>query len=315
MQREVRGIPEHLRSMEIPKIFTSKFRHIDSEKIFYTDGSRIEEATGFGIFNNNVSVSFKLQEPASVYIAELAAVHYSLSVIVTLSPNHYFLFTDSLSAIEAIRSNAACKNEPFFLGKIKQCLNVILNNSYQIPIVWVPAHCSIPGNERADILAKRGAIEGEIYERPIAFNEFYSASRQRTLASWQASWDKDDLGRWMHSIIPKISTKAWFRGLDVSRDFIRVMSRLMSNHYTLDAHLLRIGLSETNHCACGEGYPDIDHVVWTCVEYRDVRSQLLNCWRTQGRLSNVPVRDILACRDLPYMKLLYHFIKSIGVPI
>ncbi|XP_058813149.1 uncharacterized protein LOC131677379 [Topomyia yanbarensis] len=215
MQAEIRGIPDHLRSREIPKIFTSKYQHIDCLKMFYTDGSRISEATGFGIFNNNFSISLKLAEPASVYIAELAAVHYSFQIINTLPPNHYFILTDSLSTIAALRSKRIDNHDPFFLGKIRESVSNLTRKCYKFTLVWLPAHCSIAGNEKADNLAKIGALDGEIYERPIAYNEFYSASRQRTLASWQTSWDNGDMGRWLHSIIPKVSTKAWFKGLDM----------------------------------------------------------------------------------------------------
>ena len=36
--------------------------------MFYTDGSLIDVSTGFGIFNNNLTVSYKLDNPASVYV-------------------------------------------------------------------------------------------------------------------------------------------------------------------------------------------------------------------------------------------------------
>ncbi|XP_058829326.1 uncharacterized protein LOC131688808 [Topomyia yanbarensis] len=258
MQAEIRGIPDYLRSREIPKIFTSKYQHIDCLKMFYTD---------------------------------------------------------SLSTIAALRSKRIDNHDPFFLGKIRESLSNLTRKCYKFTLVWLPAHCSIAGNEKANNLAKIGALDGEIYERPIAYNEFYSASRQRTLASWQTSWDNGDMGRWLHSIIPKVSTKAWFKGLDVSRDFIRVMSRLMSNHYTLDAHLRRIGLAEGNHCACGEGYHDIEHVVWSCTEYREARSQLVDSLQVRGRSIHVPVRDILAYRDPLYMELIYHFLKTASVKI
>ena len=175
--------------------------------------------------------------------------------------NHYFIFTDSLSSIEALRSMIDVKHSPYFLGKIREHLSALSEKSFQITLAWVPSHCSIPGNEKADSLAKVGASNGEIYERPIAFNEFFAFVRQNTIISWQNSWTRGELGRWLHSIIPKVSTNPWFKGLDVGRDFICVMSRLMSNHYRFDAHLLRIGLGESGICGCGEGYHDIEHVV------------------------------------------------------
>ncbi|XP_055544311.1 uncharacterized protein LOC129729621 isoform X2 [Wyeomyia smithii] len=293
MMKETRGIPDHLRVQQIPKIFFNKYRNINCDNAFYTDGSLLNGSTGFGIFNNNFTASYNLDNPASVYVAELAAIQYTLGIIETMPTDHYFIFTDSLSSIEALRSMKDVKHSPYLLGKIREHLSALSAKSTQITLAWVPSHCSIPGNERADSLAKVGSINGDIYERPIAYNEFFGISRQKTLLSWQASWDKGELGRWLHSIIPLVSTKPWFGRLDVGRDFIRVMSRLMSNHYGLDAHLSRIGLTNSSLCVCGQGYHDIEHVVWVCTEYCGARSQLLDSLRARGIQSNVPVRDIL----------------------
>ncbi|XP_058821029.1 uncharacterized protein LOC131683210 [Topomyia yanbarensis] len=84
--------------------------------------------------------------------------------------------------------------------------------------------------------------------------------------------------------------------MDVGRDFIHVISRLMSNHYT--------GLAKSGICACGNGYHDIEHIVWACAEYCSARSQLLDPLWARGRSLNIPVRDILASRDLLYMSLI-----------
>ena len=315
MKENTLGIPEHLRMREIPKIFADRFRFVSSEKMFFTDGSNIDGSTGFGVFNENITVSYKLDDPASVYVAELAAIQYTLGIIETMPTDHYFIFTDSLSAVEALRSMKPVKHSPYFLGKIRDLLSALAVRSYRITLVWIPSHCSIPGNERADSLAKEGALNGEIHERPIDFNEFFSASRQRTLANWQTAWNESDLGRWLYSIIPKVSTNPWFKGLDVGRDFIRVMSRLMSNHYTSDAHLYRVGLAASNHCVCGDGYHDIEHIVWSCPEHRGPRSQFIDSLRARGKQPNVPIRDVLGRHDLEYMSLLYDFLKCINVPI
>ena len=100
MKEATRGIPDHLRSQVIPKNFANKYQHVDCSKMIFTDGSHLDGSTGFGVFNSNITVSHKLDDPASVYVAELAA----LGIIETLHTDHYFIFTDSLSSIEAIRS-------------------------------------------------------------------------------------------------------------------------------------------------------------------------------------------------------------------
>lgn len=207
-------------------------------------------------------------------------------MIYNMPVDHFFIFSDSLSSIEAL-----------------------------ITFVWIPSHCKIPGNEKADSLAKVGAQEGELFDRQISYDEFYKLVRQSTLSSWQNDWDNGDLGRWLHSIIPNVSSGAWFKGLDVSRDFIRVMSRLMSNHYSLDAHLHRINLVDSNICRCGNGYDDIDHAVWQCMDNYAPRERLLNTLEAQGRQPYVPIRDVLATRDLSYMHAIYVFLQMSSIRV
>ncbi|XP_055643087.1 uncharacterized protein LOC129779558 [Toxorhynchites rutilus septentrionalis] len=315
MRQKIHGIPDHLRSDSIPPIFSAEYGKVRSDKMFFTVGSFINGSTGFGIFNENSSASFKLKDPCSVYVAELGAIYYALGIIETLPIDHYFIFSDSLSSIEAIRSMKVDKRSSYFLTRIRHLLSVLVEKLFKITLAWVPSHCSIPGNEKADSLAKVGASEGTLFEMQIAYNEFFHIPRQDTLVSWQRIWSEDEFGRWLHTIIPKVSSKAWFKGLNVGRDFIRVISRLMSNHYNLNAHLYRIGLAANNLCDCGDGYHDIEHIVWSCIRFLAARSQLSRALRAKGRQSDIPVRDILGSRDPDLLLHLYLFLRNADVNV
>lgn len=315
MKQITHGIPDQLRSIIIPRIFAEKYQHVNSLKRYFTDGSRLNGSTGFGVFNENSSAFRKLQEPCSVYVAELAAINFALGMVSNMPADHFFIFSDSLSSIEALRSMKPSRHSSYFLSKIREQMNALVERSFMITFVWIPSHCKIPGNEKADALAKVGAQEGALFDRQISYDEFYKFVRQSTLSSWQNDWDTGDLGRWLHSIIPNVSSGAWFKGLDVSRDFIRVMSRLMSNHYSLDAHLHRISLVDSNICRCGNGYDDIDHAVWQCVDNYAPRERLLNTLEAQGRQPYVPIRDVLATRDLCYMHAIYVFLQMSSIRV
>ncbi|XP_055631931.1 uncharacterized protein LOC129771858 [Toxorhynchites rutilus septentrionalis] len=315
MKQDIHGYSDYQRSRIAPTIFDEKYGGINCDNMYFTDGSTINESTGFGVFKEFFSTSHSLQNPCSVYIAELAAIHWALDSVASRPVEHYYIVTDSLSSVEAIRSVRPEKHSPYFLERIREILSALSRRCYVITFIWVPSHCSIPGNERADSLAKVGAIEGDIYQRQIAFNEFYSLVRKNTIANWQRKWNEDELGRWFHSIIPKVSLKPWFKSLDLSRDFIRTFSRLMSNHCSLDALLFRFNLASSNLCVCGQGYHDIEHIVWSCEVYLIARSNLKNSLRARGRQPNVPVRDVLARLDLDYMSHIYVFLKSIDLRV
>lgn len=315
MKQEIHQIPEQCRPLIVPQIFANKYRWVSEDKMFYTDGSKIEGCTGFGVFNINQSIFHRLKDPCSVYVAEIAAILCALEIIESQPPAHYFIVTDSLSAFEAIRSMKPVKYSSYFLLRVQESLSTLATANYRITIVWVPAHCSIPGNEKADSLAKVGAMEGVDLERIITFDEYFPILRHQTLVSWQNSWDKGELGRWCHSIIPKVTKKPWFKGLDLARAFIRTISRLMSNHYALDAHLYRIGLAGNNVCSCGQGFHDIEHLVWSCQDYCAARSKLTDTLRARGRQPNVPVRDVLAIRDIPYLSAILQFLQDADLKI
>ena len=89
----------------------------------------------------------------------------------------------------------------------------------------------------------------------------------------------------------------------------------MSNHYSLDAHLQRINLVDSNICRCGNGYDDIDHAVWDCADNNAARERLLNTLEAQGRQPNVPVRDVLGTRDLCYMQSIYVFLQMSSIRV
>ena len=60
----------------------------------------------------------------------------------------------------ALKSVKAVKSPDHFVKEIVKVLSSLFEKSFRISLVWLPAHCGIPGNEQADHLAKRGAAEG-----------------------------------------------------------------------------------------------------------------------------------------------------------
>uniref|UniRef100_A0A1Q3G4W4 Putative i-11 aae n=1 Tax=Culex tarsalis TaxID=7177 RepID=A0A1Q3G4W4_CULTA len=270
---------------------------------------------GFGVFHESRQFYFKLKDPCSVYVAELAAIYCALRLIENMPPDHYFIFTDSLSSVEAIRSLKPTRESAFFLTEIRKILNNLAAQSFSISVVWVRAHCSIQGNEKADLLAKKGAACDNIFERPISLQECYGFPRHRALRIWQTQWNNDTKGRWTCSIRPKVSRKAWFKGMDLTRGFIRTMSRLMSNHYSSKAQLYRINMSDTNLCDCGQGYQDIDHLVWACPDLHDHRTKLKDTLRARGRPPEIPIRDALSFMDLDTLYSIYQFIVDSKISI
>lgn len=88
----------------------------------------------------------------------------------------------------------------------------------------------------------------------------------------------------------------------------------MSNHYRSKAHLKRIGLSDTNHCDCGEGFEDIEHVVWVCSKYEVKRQELIDSLPVLWKPPNATVHDALFSRNPNFLNPIYKFLKAIDFP-
>ena len=75
--------------------------------------------------------------------------------------NNIVILTDARSVLEALQA-----------GKLPDLLKQLLqlSNGYSLTLQWVPSHCGIPGNERADRLAREGA-ESEQPSSRLTFEE------------------------------------------------------------------------------------------------------------------------------------------------
>ncbi|GBL60194.1 hypothetical protein AVEN_11050-1, partial [Araneus ventricosus] len=145
---------------------TSKIN--DNTYDVYTDGSRINNETGFAvcIFNNNEPYKnflYKLNPTNSVFQAELAAIGFAAGWAVEHN-KQVNIHTDSQSSIEAIKS-AEPKSE--FVNSIKE---KIYSSRLLVSLPWVEAHAGNPGNELVDRQAKLATTIGQCINLPSPYS-------------------------------------------------------------------------------------------------------------------------------------------------
>jgi ribonuclease HI len=111
------------------------------------------------------------------YLAEAAAIGHAATALrenIADARDKVVIFTDAKSVLTALKSQHSSD-----LSDLSDQLEG-LNQSYQkVVIQWVPAHCQIRGNEKADKLAKQGrALQqedtGSTYE--VAYMKSYIKS-------------------------------------------------------------------------------------------------------------------------------------------
>ena len=143
-----------------------KIAQFQPDYTVYTDGSTDanQENGGAGIFihDNNNQTLLEKSEPAgqlcSSYAAEGAAFWHALTWLRNNTPHDAdkksaLVCTDSRSLHDALK-HASWKNRDYWLLKIQHELPLV---NCHITLLWIPSHCDVDGNEKADDLAKTGS--------------------------------------------------------------------------------------------------------------------------------------------------------------
>ena len=140
----------------------------------FTDGSAFKGTVNAGY---GVRIEFpdgtgdEISEPCgdlcSNFEAEVIAIKSSLERIKdqfktqSQDQSNVVIFSDSKSALEAIKNQSF--KETTIINLLLTINDFIETTNKTVTLQWIPSHCSIDGNERADTLAKLGAAK----EQPI----------------------------------------------------------------------------------------------------------------------------------------------------
>lgn len=168
----------------LPEVAIATIKNINAEITIYTDGSCSEGTTNGGaaaIITSGEPETPAVQEilkargrlHTSSYEEEKAALHLAINWILTNS-NRYqkiAICSDSQSLLQALQQ------ETCDVGELIRKLHSL---TCVTTIIWVPAHCDIPGNEIADREAKSACTMEETEPLPISYNSAKSLIKRCT---------------------------------------------------------------------------------------------------------------------------------------
>ena len=131
------------------------------------------------------------------------------------------------------------------------------SKSAHIAVQWIPAHCDVAGNERADKLAKSGS-KMEQTNHPVSYREAKTLVKRKFQNNFQQdhNYPSDDQ-------VPHLQ-----------RSQQTTIFRLRTGHCRLRAHLYRLGLSHTPDCPCETGPHTPEHILQSCPLHQETRMQL-----------------------------------------
>ena len=140
----------------------------------YCDGSVNGGKSGCGVWGRDFSIKSRLPDNSSILTCELYAIYCSISYISNFDTPALIL-TDSLSAVEALKSAHTSKHH--LILTIANAITRLPPN--QITIQWIPSHVGIPGNDKADMLAKKSHELNYITQVPFSTLDATRLATQR----------------------------------------------------------------------------------------------------------------------------------------
>ena len=154
-----------------PLIFKSQFLEIQEKyclyEQIYTDGSKDGKKVAAAAVLDGESYQFRLPNNASIFSAELKAIDLALNHINQDAYWRYIIFTDSLSAMQAIEHERT--DNPLIVNLLEKTSRICTNAD--LVFCWLPSHIGISGNGEADIAVKE-AVSLDILPFQVPFYDF-----------------------------------------------------------------------------------------------------------------------------------------------
>ncbi|MGL5072521.1 MAG: ribonuclease H family protein, partial [Aeromonas salmonicida] len=227
----------------------------------YTDGSATprEGMAGAGVYCKKFENSWAAGKNASNYDGELKAIKLALEMVRELPDKNIAIISDSKAAIQAIASKESMDCE------VRQCKVLLLrlyNESKEVVLQWIPAHCEVYGNEKADYLAKRGSKMPQVpknLSHTAVKAHFSTAIKKKVQKEW-VNKGKDKL--WQEITTGNVKQHK-------NRRIATAQFRLQTGHDLLGKHLYRIGITDSDTCSlCGSEEQNREHLM-RCQSLKD----------------------------------------------
>ncbi|XP_058810980.1 uncharacterized protein LOC131675863 [Topomyia yanbarensis] len=250
----------------------------------FTDGSKSGDEVKIGVSKIGEGLFFRLPAPCSVFSAEASAI--ALALVQKPEDRPVVVLSDSLAAISALES-----------GKYRHPFIQAIEAEYDplITICWVPGHCSIDGNEKADRLAARGRHTSRRLTRLVPTADILGQLKSGINEAFERHWR----GSTGHLQRIKGSPDRWTDRTD--RREQRVLSRLRVGHMKV-SHARAVSRVPPPTCVtCGTR--TTEHLLVNCPELADLR---------QHHKLPLSIREILG-NDPAREEILLAFLKDAGL--
>ena len=194
-----------------------------------------------------------------------------------LGDRELLILSDSQAAIRALAKQRVTSKT------VLNCINILntLAIDCKITIRWVKAHVGIEGNERADMLAKKGAATPCLTPEPVlplAYQGSRTAVRRWVSNCAAKLWRELHSCKQTKEFFPEgIDPKGKKSLLGLKRWELRNVLQIITGHGNLAQYRHKIGLAESPICPFCEIEPETSrHLVELCPVHANGRAQFLD---------------------------------------
>ncbi|XP_023209514.1 uncharacterized protein LOC111612514 [Centruroides sculpturatus] len=235
---------------------------------FYTDGSKTNTEVGASVVLADPQrvlhwqAAYSLKPHCSIAQAESYAILRALRFIKDNTDKFkkvaINIISDSRTALHQLRK------ENRKLPIVEESLQLIsdINRCSALNFFWVRGHSGVPGNDRADLVARKAnQIASSHSYAAISVSYVWSAIHKALIRLRQKEWDTSKTGRVTHNFIPIIENRIKNRHFSTDHS----LTQLLSAHGNFGSYLRRFLGKGIRLCGCGMGEDDDPfHLIFVC---------------------------------------------------
>ena len=220
-----------------------------------------------------------------------------------VKPSYSAIFTDSLSALEALQNPLEHINKNAIIKEIVVILFELVNNQIKVIFNWIPSHVDIKENDKVDSLAK-DACKNELIQIQVPINrsEINKESQLKYQIIWERLYNSNNKGQFFKFIEPDVKN---IQIINLQNKHMEtIIYRLKTGHNRLNMHLHKLGLHNSGLCDFCEEPETVKHYLLDCLKYQHYQENLID-FAVKNNIK-LTIESILKNRDM--FPLIYDYV-------
>jgi len=227
--------------------------------------------------------AIRLPGATSIFNAELRAILLALDVVRRSKEKPFLLLPDSYSSLIALGGSHVDQDTIY---KYLKTYSTLTNSGITVILCWIPGHVGIPGNERADRVAKAAL---SLPTSPVKVSAMVPRAKLLMRKEWREIWNCCD-GNKLHAI--NLTVGVTKQSDSLSRRDAVILNRLQIGH-TRATHTHLLG-DEEAFCATCYTSLSVNHILIECPQFHHLRQQYNFGSALKELFNNTRVNDISA---------------------